>query len=95
MPAQSISSEERLRYQEGHYTDHVTAFCQRLARVGLDRVLIVLLDIGKNVHWTTAWTTSSREPDRRRWWNHGSVLNVLFYLLPIAHQTHAGSYTFR
>jgi transposase len=58
---QSIPPEERLRHLEGHYADRVTAFRQRLALLGLDRVLIVLLDIGKNVHWTTAWTASGLE----------------------------------
>jgi transposase len=58
---QSITPEERLHHLEGHYTDRVTAFRQRLARVGLGRVLIVLLDIGKNVHWATAWTASGLE----------------------------------
>jgi hypothetical protein len=39
----------------------VTAFRQRLACVGLDRVLIALLDIGKNVHWATASLASGQE----------------------------------
>jgi len=58
---QSISPEERLRHLEGHYADRVTAFRQRLARVGLDRTLVILLDIGKNTHWATAWTASGLE----------------------------------
>ena len=61
MSTQSINPEERLRHLEGHYADRVTAFRQRLARVGFDRVLIVLLDIGKNVHWTTASLASGLE----------------------------------
>ena len=61
MSTQSISPEERLSHLEGHYADRVTAFRQRLALVGLDRVLIFLLDIGKNVHWATAWTAAGRE----------------------------------
>lgn len=61
MSSQSINPEQRLRHLEGHYADRVTAFRQRLARVGLDRVLITLLDIGKNVHWATAWTASGVE----------------------------------
>jgi hypothetical protein len=58
---QSINPEERLRHLEGHYADRVSAFRQRLAHVGLDRVLIVLLDIGKNVHWATASLASGVE----------------------------------
>ncbi len=61
MTTQSINPEEHLRYLEGHYADRVAAFRQRLTRVGFDRVLIVLLDIGKNTHWATAWTASSEE----------------------------------
>ena len=61
MSSQSIPPEERLRHLEGHYADRVTAFRQRLARLDLSRVLIVLLDIGKNVHWATAWTASGLE----------------------------------
>jgi hypothetical protein len=57
----SITPEERLHHLEGHYADRVTLFRQRLARVGLSRVLIVLLDIGKNAHWATAWTASGQE----------------------------------
>lgn len=57
----SISPEERLGHLEGHYADRVIAFRQRLAHVGLNRTLIVLLDIGKNVHWATAWTGSGIE----------------------------------
>jgi len=59
--SESIAVEERLRHLEGHYADRVTVFRQRLARVGFDRVLILLLDIGKNVHWATAWTASGWE----------------------------------
>ena len=67
MSSQSTSSEERLRHLEGHYADRVTAFRQRLARLDPSRVLIILLDIGKNVHWVTACTASGRElvPPRR------------------------------
>lgn len=61
MSSQSISPEERLCHLEGHYTDRVTAFRQRLAHLGLSRVLIVLLDIGKNVHWATASLASGLE----------------------------------
>jgi transposase len=57
---QSVA-EERLSHLEGHYADRVTAFRQRLAQVGLNRTLVVLLDIGKNVHWATAWTGSGVE----------------------------------
>jgi transposase len=58
---QSITPEERLHHLEGHYADRVVAFRQRLAQIGLSRVLILLLDIGKNVHWATAWTASGLE----------------------------------
>ena len=61
MSDQSISPEERLHHLEGHYTDRVTAFRQRLAQLGPHRVLILLLDIGKNVHWATAWTAAGQE----------------------------------
>jgi hypothetical protein len=61
MSSQSISPEERLRHLEGYYADRVTAFRQRLAHLGLSRVLIVLLDIGKNVHWATASLASGLE----------------------------------
>jgi hypothetical protein len=61
MSSQSISPEERLRHLEGHYADRVTAFRQRLAHLGLSRVLIALLDIGKNVHWATASLASGLE----------------------------------
>jgi hypothetical protein len=37
------------------------AFRQCLAQVGYDRVLILLLDIGKNVHWATALTAAGQE----------------------------------
>jgi hypothetical protein len=59
---QSITPEERLCHLEGHYADRVTAFRQRLARVGFDRVLIPLLDIGKNKHWATVWTGVFPQP---------------------------------
>jgi hypothetical protein len=59
--SQSMNSEERLRHLEGHYADRVTAFRQRLARVGLDRVLIALPDIGKNAHRATASLASGLE----------------------------------
>jgi len=55
---QSIPPEARLRHLEGHYADRVAAFRQRLAALGPDRVLIVLLDIGKNVHRAGAWTAA-------------------------------------
>ena len=61
MSTQSINPEKRLHHLEGHYADRVSAFRQRLARVGLDRVLIILLDIGKNVHWATASLASGLE----------------------------------
>ena len=38
MLCHSIDPEERLRNLEGRYADRVTAFRQRLAQVGLDRV---------------------------------------------------------
>jgi transposase len=59
--SQTVSIEERLLHLEGHYTDRVVAFRRRLAELGPDRVLILLLDIGKNVHWVTARTAADRE----------------------------------
>jgi transposase len=56
-----LSVEERLLHLEGHYTDRVAAFRRRLAELGPGRVLILLLDIGKNVHWFTARTAADRE----------------------------------
>jgi transposase len=61
MTSTSIPAEEKLRHLESHYADRVAAFRQRLAQIGLERVLIVLLDIGKNAHWITAHTAASRE----------------------------------
>jgi len=55
------SIEERLHHLECHHADRVAAFRQRLSRFGYDRVLIVLLDIGKNVHWFTVSTAASQE----------------------------------
>ena len=66
MSATSITPEERLHHLEGHYADRVMAFRQRLAQVGLGRVLIVLLDIGKNAHWVTAATAFGLELVRPR-----------------------------
>lgn len=59
--SQSISPKERLHHLEGHYANRVIAFRQRLAQLDLARVLIILLDIGKNVHWATASTASGLE----------------------------------
>jgi len=50
----TIPPQERLDQLEKHYADRVTDFRQRLAELGLDKVLVVLLDIGKNAHWVTA-----------------------------------------
>lgn len=61
MSTPSINPEDRLHHLEGHYADRVTAFRQRLASVGLDRALVILLDIGKNVHWATAWSAAGVE----------------------------------
>ena len=41
---------EHLHHPESHHADRVAAFHRRLVRVGYDRVLVLLLDIGKNVH---------------------------------------------
>jgi transposase len=51
----------RLRHLESHHADRVAAFRQRLARIGYERVLILLLDMGKNVHWMTALTAAGQE----------------------------------
>jgi transposase len=56
-----ITPDERLRHLENRYTQQVTAFRQRLAQLGPDRVLIILLDIGKNVHWVTVRTAADQE----------------------------------
>jgi hypothetical protein len=59
--SQDTTSVERLRHLENHYAQQVTAFRQRLAQLGPDRVLVILLDIGKNVHWVTARTAADQE----------------------------------
>jgi transposase len=59
--AQNESIQERLRHLENHHANRVMAFRQRLAQIGYDRVLILLLDIGKNVHWMTALTAAGQE----------------------------------
>ncbi|RMF26431.1 MAG: IS110 family transposase [Chloroflexi bacterium] len=61
MSGQSIPPEARLRHLESHYADRVAAFRRQLTALGPDRVLIVLLDIGKNVHWAGAWTAADEE----------------------------------
>lgn len=50
-----------MRHLEGHYADCITASRQRLAHLGLSHVLIVLLDISKNVHWATVSLASGLE----------------------------------
>jgi hypothetical protein len=59
--AQNESIQERLHHLESHHADRVAAFRQRLARIGYDRVLVLLLDMGKNVHWMTALTAAGQE----------------------------------
>ena len=61
MSSQNESAQERLHHLESHYGGRVAGFRQRLAQVGYRRTLVVLLDIGKNVHWLTALTAASRE----------------------------------
>ena len=61
MSDQNSSVRERLQHLESHYADRVSLFRQRLAKVGLEHVLIVLLDIGKNVHWAAAWNGAGQE----------------------------------
>jgi len=64
--SQEKSVQERLQHLESHYTGRVAAFRQHLAQVGYERTLVVLLDIGKNVHWLTVLTAASRELIRPR-----------------------------
>ena len=66
MSSQNESAQERLHHLESHYAGRVAAFRQRLAHVGYERTLVVLLDIGKNVHWLTALTAASQELIRPR-----------------------------
>ena len=61
MSSQNESIQERLHHLESHHADRVAVFRQRLARIGYDRVLVLLLDIGKNVHWMTALTAAGQE----------------------------------
>jgi transposase len=56
-----IAPEECLRHLENHYAERLMAFRRRLTGFGPDRVLVVLLDIGKNVHWAMASTASGQE----------------------------------
>jgi transposase len=58
---QTASVQERLQHLQNHYSDRVSAFRIRLSEVGLDRVLIALLDIGKNAHWATASLATGHE----------------------------------
>jgi transposase len=58
---QTASVQERLQHLQNHYSDRVSAFRIRLAETGLDRVLIALLDIGKNAHWATASLATGHE----------------------------------
>lgn len=57
----SAVAQQRLDHLESHYAAQVLAFRQRLALAGLDRVLIILLDIGKNVHWVAVYTAAGQE----------------------------------
>ena len=59
--SQDTTSFERLRHLESHYANQVAAFRRRLALLGPDNVLVILLDIGKNVHWAAAYTAADRE----------------------------------
>lgn len=61
MSNQTVSVQERLQHLQHHYADRVAAFRLRLAETGLDRVLIALLDIGKNAHWATASLATGQE----------------------------------
>ena len=61
MSNQTASVQERLQHLQNHYSDRVSAFRIRLAETGLDRVLIALLDIGKNAHWATASLATGHE----------------------------------
>ena len=61
MSAQNESIQDRLHHLESHHADRVAAFRRRLAQVGYDRVLVLLLDMGKNVHWMTALTAAGQE----------------------------------
>lgn len=61
MSAQNESVQARLHHLERRHVDRVTAFRQRLAQIGYDRVLVLLLDMGKNVHWATALTAAGQE----------------------------------
>jgi hypothetical protein len=59
--SQYTTSSKRLRHLESHYANQVAAFRRRLALLGPDNVLVILLDIGKNVHWAAAYTAADRE----------------------------------
>jgi transposase len=58
---QTASVQERLQHLQNHYADRIATFRIRLAETGLDRVLIALLDIGKNAHWATASLATGHE----------------------------------
>ncbi len=59
--AQAESAHKRLAALESHYAGQVTAFRQHLAALGPGQVLVVLLDMGKNVHWVTVRTAADEE----------------------------------
>ena len=59
--SQDTTAAERLCHLESHYAHQVAAFRRRLALLGPDNVLVILLDIGKNVHWAAAYTAGDQE----------------------------------
>lgn len=59
--SKDTKSLEQLHHLESHYAQQVAAFRRRLAQLGPDNVLVILLDIGKNVHWVAAYTAADRE----------------------------------
>ncbi|MFQ5615399.1 MAG: hypothetical protein ACE5GO_02935 [Anaerolineales bacterium] len=52
-------AEKRLVHLENQYQDRVTVFRRKLLAHDPQRVLLVLLDMGKNVHWLTIRTAAS------------------------------------
>lgn len=61
MTAPVFNPESRLNILENHFAEQVAAFRRWLTRFDPEGVLVVLLDIGKNVHWVSATTAAGRQ----------------------------------
>lgn len=59
--SQKEAAVQRLEQLQQQYQTQVEENRRRLVELGPDRVLLVLLDIGKNVHWFCARTAAAQE----------------------------------